>query len=193
MNDDSVHDFFTPKYLLKMLQASKYKYIEMLLPCVVLNVVFYDQYISRKDRIIALLIGFYFVFYLSEAINTNKTSREKNPSFKDENCVWETYQFIDYLNLCIQLIKILSEVEGVFATSRTGTLDDEHLFAAVRRISSRDETSCTNLSALYSIIACRTYDEEHNTKKSHTIYPPALVEKEPYKFIVENDPKNYLL
>ena len=183
MNDDAVHDFFTPANFLKILNAKKYEFIEVLLPGLLLNVAFYDQCINRNERIFVMMIGFYFMFYLHSAIHTY--NREEtcitNPNFKPADAIWRKDQIKDYMNLTIQVIKILSEVHGSFSMARLGTLDNEHLFSATRRVCYGDNSSITTEKALKKLIVLRSIDEDPNTKKSHSRYPPAIVEPIPYK------------
>ena len=173
MNDDAVHDFFTPRHLTEILTKKEFKYIELFMPGVILNVMFYDQRIDRAQRIFVALIGFYFGFYLHLTM--------KNPEFSSPNLLWTKEQVQDFLNCTIQAIKILSEVEGSFSMSRLGTLNNEHLFSTTRRITYGDQSSIASENALQKIIALRSIDNESISKKSHSRYPPAIVEPTPYK------------
>ena len=85
-------------------------------------------------------------------------------------------QMKDYLNLSIQIIKILHEVQGSFSMSRLGTLDNEHLFSQVRGFSYHDETLIPNIRSIKRLIALRIENEHARTKRSHSKFPPAVVE-----------------
>ena len=176
MDDNAVHNFFTPLHLLNLLTNKQFLYLESMLPATILNVIFYDPIITRTDRIQALLIGFFFVFYLYEAIKNKTLAEVRNPNFKLDDSCMTLDQMEDYLNLSIQVIKILHEVEGSFSMSRLGTLDNEHLFSAVREFAYHDETLTANIRAIKRLIALRMEDEVINTKRSHSKYPPAIVE-----------------
>ena len=191
MNDDAVHDYFTPANLELCLERNEYKYIEMFLPPMLLNICFYDQYINRKGRLYALLIGFYFMFYIYESIHNPEF--ETNHEFTKDNAIYLNDQIKDYMNLCVQHIKVLTEVKGSFSMARLGTLNNEHLFSTTRYMTYGDESSVANENAIQKIIAMRYLEDEHITKKSHSKYPPAIVEAEIYKLTQQDvDTANYI-
>ena len=80
-------------------------------------------------------------------------------------------QMKDYLNLSIQIIKILHEVQGSFSMSRLGTLDNEHLFSQAREFSYHDETLIPNIRSIKRLIALRI-ENEHARKKRSRLFEP---------------------
>ena len=65
-----------------------------------------------------------------------------NPKYDSNSSIWHQDQREDFLNCCVQMIKIINEVSGEFSMSRFGTLDNEHLFAQIRAIT-QGNTSAT--------------------------------------------------
>ena len=59
--------FLHQRRFLKIFEKKNFKFIEMMLPGLILNVVLYDNQLSRTSRIHALLIGFFFLYYLTNA------------------------------------------------------------------------------------------------------------------------------
>ena len=179
MDDDCVHNFFTPKYMKQIFEKTKYQYIEVLLPGLILNIVMYDNTISRKSRIHALLIGFYFMFYLFHILNSHAQLEEipdSNSQCPRSEYIWLPDQIKDYLNCAVQMIKILSEVVGEFSMSRFGTLDVEHLFSLVRRLCFGEESEIRSKEVIKEIITMRYFDQHPVTKRSHSSFPIAQVE-----------------